>query len=240
MKSVNKSKLGKSVSSNPGSKTSAGEAITEVIVNGSEKSDESIAHVDQSLHESKTKKLRGGADQSPQDYGAMIVALNKTMLSFMKQMKEQMTQQTELYKDMKKTQNVMQEKMEVMQGDIKVIKHDLHDSDGFVAQKLAPIMFDLRDPKGHLAQMLKESDERSSKERKESEARSSKERNVKEAEARIIQAIEASKDDSRQYTDKKVAENNVSLLKSAGVAVFTLGVAVVGYGEWLVHRVSGK
>ena len=238
MKSVNKSKLGKSVSSNLGSKTSAGEAITEVIVNGSEKSDESIAHVDQSLHESKSKKLRGGANQSPQVYGEMIVALNKTMLSYMEKMDKHMTQQTELWNDMKKSYNVMQV-------DIKEIKHDLHDSDGLVAKMLAPIQFDLRDPDGHLAKKfaqitfdLRDPDGHLAKMLKESEERSSKER--KESEERIIQAIETSKEDSRLYTDKKVSENSVSLLKTAGVAVFTLCVAAVGYAEWLGSRISGK
>lgn len=218
MKSVNKSKLGKSVSSNPGSKTSAGEAITEVIVNGSEKSDESIAHVDQSLHESKSKKLRGGANQSPQDYGEMIVALNKTMLSYMEKMDQHMTQQTELWKDMKKSYNVMQV-------DIKEIKHALHDSDGSVAKMFAPIQFDLSSPESSVAKMLKQYEERASKE-------------LKESEDRIIQAIKAPIENSRKSTDNMTSKNKYIYLKVAAFIFFMLLFLFI-HAESVVYRVNG-
>ena len=67
---------------------------------------------------------------------------------------------------------------------------------------------------------------------------------IKASEARIINAIEASKEDSRNYADTKIAENNVKLLKQAGTAIFavvtTLVAGAVVYAEWIVHRVTGK
>ena len=254
MKSVNKSKPGKSVSSDSESKTTASGSVTKVIVSSSENVDESKTHVDQHVHENKSSKLRRSTGKSSQDYGAMIVALNNTMLSQMELMKEHMTKQTELLKDMKRIQIEMQEKMEVIQGDIKVIKHDLHDSDGSVAKLFAPIQFDLSSPEGsvakmfasiqfdlgnpdgHLAKMLKESEERSSKERKESETRSSKE--CKESEDRIIQAIKAPIENSRKSTDKMSSNNKFIYLKVAAFIFFMLLLLFI-HAESVVYRVNG-
>ena len=233
----------------------------------SAKLNKSNTHVDVNVHEKMNAKLLKNAHKSSQDFGALAIALNKTTLSYMDTMTKQMTTQTEIWNDMKESRSEFikslegvrtefttslegvraefSKSIEGMEESIKSIVHDLHDSNGLLAKTLAPIKFDLRDPEGHLARALKESEARQREERRESETRQREERREseerqrverKESEERIIQAIEKSEKSMQVEVDKKIHKNNTSLLKIAGVTVFTVVSSLVGYAEWLFFK----
>ena len=222
----------------------------------SAKLNKSSTHVDVNVQEKKNAKLLKNAHKSSQDFGAYAMALNKTTLSYIDSIEKHMTEQTEIWKDMKESRSEFAKSLEGvrtefnsslegvrmeftkslegMEESIKSIMHDLHDSDGLLVKSLAPIKFDLRDPEGHLAKVLKESEARQREERRESEERQRVER--KESEERIIQAIEKSEKNMQMEVDKKIHKNNTSLLKIAGVTVFTVVSSLVGYAEWLFFK----
>ena len=222
----------------------------------SAKLNKSNTHVGVNVQENKNAKLLKNAHKSSQDFGAYAIALNNTTLSYMDTIAKQMTAQTEILKGMmesgseftKSLEGVRSEfntslegvrmeftkSIEGMEESIKSIVHDLHDSDGLLAKTLAPIKFDLRDPEGHLARALKESEARQREERRESEARLLV--GIKESEERIIQTIEKSEKNMQMEVDKKIHKNNTSLLKIAGVTVFTVVSSLVGYAEWLFFK----
>ena len=88
---------------------------------------------------------------------------------------------------------------------------------GLLATSLAPIKYDLRDPNGHLAIMLRESEARTtaalkeyearaSNERKEYEVRASNER--KEFEERIVSVVKASEERARVEREKSEERHN--------------------------------
>ena len=244
---------GNTVSSKPADKGTPSQPMTEEIGADTEILSQSSTQLAEETHENKTEAILGNTQMSPCNCTTLVVSLNNTMLSHMDLMKDQMSKQTALYQE----QTALYHDLKASQ---EALRWDLHDSDGLLATSLAPIKYDLRDSNGHLAVMLRESEARTSTERKESEKRimseikASEERTrlelkkfeqrAIESEERIIKAIEASKEDSRKYTDTMVAENNVRLLKQAGTAIFavvtTLVAGAVVYAEWIVHRVTGK
>ena len=151
------------------------------------------------------------------------------------------------------------------------IKYDLRDSNGHLAVMLreseARTTAEIKKSEARSSTERKESEERimsafkASEERTRLELKKFEQRAIEseertrlelkkfeqraiESEKRIIKAIESSKEEAYMYTDKKVAENNVRLLKQAGTAVFavvtTLVAGAVVYAEWIVHRVTGK
>ena len=177
-------------------------------------------------------------------------------------------EQTALYYDLKASQEALRWDLHDSDGllatSLAPIKYDLRDSNGHLAVML-------RESEARTTAEIKKSEARASTERKESEKRISREhkefeerimsafkaseertrlelkkfeQRAIESEERIIKAIESSKEEAYMYTDTKVAENNVRLLKQAGTAVFavvtTLVAGAVVYAEWIVHRVTGK
>ena len=255
---------GSTVSSKPADKGTPNQPITEEIGADSENLSQSSTQLAEETHENKTEAILGNAQMSPCNCATLVVSLNNTMLSHMDLMKDHMSKQTALYQE----QTALYHDLKASQ---EALRRDLHDSDGLLATSLAPIKYDLRDPNGHLAVMLRESEARTTVALKESEVRASNERKefeerimsafkaseertrlelkkfeqrAIESEERIIKAIESSKEEAHMYTDTKVAENNVRLLKQAGTAVFavvtTLVAGAVVYAEWIVHRVTGK
>ncbi len=223
------------VSSKPADKGTPSQPITEEIGADTEILSQSSTQLAEETHENKTEAILGNTQMSSCNCATLVVSLNNTMLSHMDLMKDHMSKQTALYQE----QTALYHDLKASQ---EALRWDLHDSDGLLATSLAPIKYDLRDSNGHLAVMLRESEARTNTERKESEKRIMSE--IKASEARIINAIEASKEDSRNYADTKIAENNVKLLKQAGTAIFavvtTLVAGAVVYAEWIVHRVTGK
>ena len=233
---------GSTVSSKPADKETPNQPITEEIGADSEILSQSSTQLADEIHENKTEAILGNTQISSRNCATLVVSLNNTMLSHMDLMKDHMSKQTALYHE----QTALYQEQTALYHDLKAsqeaLRRDLHDSDGLLATSLAPIKYDLRDSNGHLAKMLRESEARTNTERKESEKRIMSE--IKASEVRIINAIEASKEDSRNYADTKIAENNVKLLKQAGTAIFavvtTLVAGAVVYAEWIVHRVTGK
>ncbi len=177
-------------------------------------------------------------------------------------------EQTALYYDLKASQEALRWDLHDSDGllatSLAPIKYDLRDSNGHLATML-------RESEARTTAEIKKSEARASNERKEFEKRASREhkefeerimsafkaseertrlelkkfeQRAIESEERIIKAIESSKEEAHMYTDTKVAENNVRLLKQAGTAVFavvtTLVAGAVVYAEWIVHRVTGK
>ena len=264
---------GSTVSSKPADKGTPNQPITEEIGADSENLSQSSTQLADETHENKTEAILGNAQMSPCNCATLVVSLNNTMLSHMDLMKDHMSKQTALYQE----QTALYHDLKASQ---EALRRDLHDSDGLLATSLAPIKYDLRDPNGHLAKMLRESEARTTVALKESEVRASNERKefeerimsafkaseertrlelkkfeqraiiererteqrAIESEERIIKAIESSKEDSRMYTDTKVAENNVRLLKQGGTAIFaivsTFVTGVIVYAEWIVNRLS--
>ena len=176
--------------------------------------------------------------------------------------------QIEMQKEMKESVDQLQHDLHDSDGflakNLAPIKFDLRDPDGHVAKMFkahdASLRAEIKESEARLRTEIKESDARASVERqksesglraeikesesrlraeiKESDARASTER--QESEARIILAIEVASKRAKDYTDKKVAENNLRMLKYVGGFVVSLLAGAAGYAEWIVHRLGGK
>ena len=251
----NKTKRGVSKRSNP-------QSGSDVTVATATKKEKSVRRVGAGKSTAKASKVpnthqysdaRAKTDPNSSEIVVAIGALTETIRSYAAHVSEQTNKQAEVFQTQIEMQKEMKESVDQLQ-------HDLHDSDGFLVKSLAPIKFDLRDPDGHVAKMfkayesslraeikesearlrteIKESESRLRAEIKESDARASTER--QESEARIILAIEVASKRANDYTDKKVAENNLRMLKYVGGFVVSLLAGAAGYAEWIVHRLGGK
>ena len=159
---------------------------------------------------SQLSSSREKADESTLDINAVVVTLRDTVLANAALVEQHLTTQTKLQQSTKET--------------VDKLEHDLHDSNGYLVKSLAPIKYDLRDPEGHVAKMikesearvradLKESEARASEERKESEARASEER--KEFEARV--RADLRKSEELASTERKESEARIILaIEAAG------------------------
>ena len=195
---------GNTVSSKPADKGTPSQPMTEEIGADSEILSQSSTQLAEETHENKTEAIHGNAQMSSCNCATLVVSLNNTMLSHMDLMKDHMSKQTALYQE----QTALYHDLKASQ---EALRRDLHDSDGLLATSLAPIKYDLRDPNGHLAIMLRESEARTtaalkeyearaSTERKEYEVRASNER--KEFEERIVSVVKASEERARVEREK--------------------------------------
>ena len=217
MKSESKSILGSSEKSKLRTNSSTSSVNGDDIRIESQNSVNSPADVISNNPEEQHAKSSESEHLSPQKFGELAISLHNSVELHIKSAESRMTS---MESRMASMESRMESHTKFMQNALKqvidnqtVMRQEFKESLGVVQSDIKEIKHDLHDSNGHLANSIKESEER------------------------IVTAVERliarSEEVTRAKTAEEISKNNVSLLtKTAGIGL-VIGGAVIAFGKWL-------